>query len=269
MQLTQLNLFPIKSTRAYGVQQAFVQPQGLNFDREFMVTEPNGQFITARKDPILYCLSAFPMPTGVVICFDKGEEKAPFGDQCLALYRDFTDSQPSEVWGTTFSTKVANEAVNNWLSTKFGRPVQLRWLGENSQRTFAHFEETPLSFADSNPILLTSQKSLAQLQKWSPIAVSMEQFRANMVIDGRTAFEEEQWQRIQIGEVTFTVVQPCTRCVLITRNLHTLALDKNVEPFRTLKQHHTNEMGKPIFGVYLVPENRGVVRLGDPIILLP
>ena len=61
MQVTQLNLYPIKSTQAYRVEQAFVQPQGLNFDREFMITEPDGTFITARKDKVLYQLSAFPI----------------------------------------------------------------------------------------------------------------------------------------------------------------------------------------------------------------
>lgn len=54
MQVTQLNLYPIKSTQAYRVEQAFVQPQGLNFDREFMITEPDGTFITANNDVALF-----------------------------------------------------------------------------------------------------------------------------------------------------------------------------------------------------------------------
>lgn len=261
MQVTQLNLFPIKSTRAYQVYQAFVQRQGLNFDREFMVTETNGTFITARKDAVLYRLSAYPISTGIVICDDIGE-------QCIAFYQDFIEQQISDVWGTHFPSLVANQTVNEWLSSKFNRPVQLRWIGAESQRKMTQFAQNPLSFADSNPILLLSEKSLVQLQQWSPVPISMEQFRGNIVIDGTEAFAEEQWQRLQIGGIVFKVSQCCTRCPMITRDLNTLELDPKAEPLRTLKKYHTNDIGKPIFGVYLVPENSGVIRLNDPIILL-
>lgn len=261
MQVKQLNLFPIKSTRAYTVQQAVVQPQGLNFDREFMITEPDGTFITARKEQMLYRLSAFPISIGLVICDDQSE-------QAVTLYKNFAKSSECEVWGSRFPSWIADDQTNQWLSEKFGRPVQLRWLGEQSQRTVANFEPNPLSFADSNPILLVSEKSLEQVKKWSPVPVSMEQFRGNIVIDGDVAFEEEQWQQVQIGEVKFRFSQCCTRCILITRDTQTLELDPKAEPFRTLKQHHTNDKGKPIFGIHLVPENSGVIRVGDTLSIL-
>lgn len=256
MQITELNLFPIKSTKAYRVEQAFVQPQGLNFDREFMVTELDGTFITARKEQELYNLAAFPISTGVVICHQNGS-------QCVAHYRDFSQQQLSEVWGTQFPSWVANDAVNHWLSEIFQRSVQLRWLGENPARCVQNFGEHPMSFADSNPLLLTSEKSLKQVNQWSPVPVTMPQFRANIVIDGVQAFEEEQWKKVKIGEVVFQVARCCTRCILITRNLETLELDPDAEPFRTLKKQHTNEQGKPIFGIHLVPQNSGVIRVGD------
>ncbi|WP_373818067.1 MOSC domain-containing protein [Glaesserella sp.] len=261
MKITQLNLYPIKSTRAYQVNQAFVQPQGLNFDREFMITEADGTFITARKEVLLYRLSAFPISTGLMICLDNGE-------QCMVRYQDFVEQQSGEVWGTHFLSFVATDEVNQWLSRHFERPVQLRWLGEKSRRTVKNFEPNPMSFGDSNPLLLVSEQSLKQVQQWSPVPVSMEQFRGNIVIDGTQPFEEERWRRVQIGEVVFTFAQCCTRCILITRDVHTLALDPKAEPFRTLKQQHTNENGKPIFGIHLVPENSGVIRVGDSITLL-
>lgn len=68
---------------------------------------------------------------------------------------------------------------------------------------------------------------------------------------------------IQIGEVMFEFVQHCTRCVMITRDLQTHELNPHVEPFRTLKTHHTNARGKPIFGIHLIPQNSGIVRVGD------
>lgn len=261
MQVTQLNLYPIKSTKAYGVSQAVVQPQGLNFDRELMITEPNGKFITARKDAELYRFSALPITGGVLIQHDSGE-------RCVVRYADFKHHQESEVWGTNFPSWVAENAVNEWLSRLIGRDVQLRWIGEQSQRTLTPDSTHPLSFADSNPILLVSEKSLEQVQQWSPVPITLEQFRGNIVIDGNTPFEEEQWQRVKIGKVSFRVAQSCTRCILITRNPKTLNLDPSAEPFRTLKNQHTNSQGKPIFGIHLVPEESGVIYLGDDVTFL-
>lgn len=258
MQVTELNIYPIKSTQPTQVSQAFVEPKGLNFDREFMITESDGKFITARKDVELYRLTAFPIATGLVISHTSGQK-------CVALYQDFIEEQSSEVWGTHFYSKVADKRVNQWLSEILGREVQLRWLGSQSQRKVENFADNPLSFADSHPVTLMSLKSLEQVQEWSPIPIEMARFRPNIVIDGNIAFEEESWEQIQIGEVLFRKSALCTRCVLITRNLSTLELDPQAEPFRTLKQKHTNDKGKPVFGIHLVPQNSGIIRVGDTI----
>lgn len=258
MQVTELNIYPIKSTQPTQVSQAFVEPKGLNFDREFMITEANGKFITARKDLELYRLTAFPIATGIVITHTSGQK-------CVVLYQDFIEEQSSEVWGTHFNSKVADKRVNQWLSEILGREVQLRWLGSQSQRKVENFADNPLSFADSHPVTLMSLKSLEQVQEWSPIPIEMARFRPNIVIDGNIAFEEESWEQIQIGEVLFRKSALCTRCVLITRNLSTLELDPQAEPFRTLKQKHTNDKGKPVFGIHLVPQNSGIIRVGDTI----
>lgn len=260
MYLSELNLYPIKSTKAYSVSQAWVRWQGLNFDREFMLTEPDGKMISARKDKTCFELAAFPTSTGLIIQHTSGRIIQIF-------YADFQRQQGCEVWGTAFESWVASEAVNQALSELFGRAVQLRWLGERSPRLHKNGQNL-VSFADSNPLMLASTASLAQLQQWSPIALSMAQFRPNLVIEGGEPFAEEGWHKIQIGEVVFQVAEPCTRCVMITRNVQTLELDPQAEPLRTLKQQHTNANGKPIFGVHLIPQNEGVLRVGDPISLL-
>lgn len=255
MKVTKLNIFPIKSTRALPVAEAFVQPMGFSFDREFMFTTPDGTFITARKEPLLYRLFTQPTEKGV---------KVVLGDTTYSVrYTDFTQQQSAEVWGKRFPCWIATPEVNRTFSELFGYEVQLRWIGDESQRYIDDLTAQPLNFADSNPILLISEKSFEQVRQWSPVPLSIGQFRSNIVIDGLEAFEEEGWKRIQIGQVTFRVAQPCTRCTLITRNLETFELEPNSEPFRTLKQRHTDSKGKPIFGIHLIPENKGNLSLGD------
>lgn len=259
--LRAIHLYPIKSTLGYSVSQAVVQPQGLSFDREFMLTEPNGKFITARKDAELYHFSAMPVPFGLYVRHKNG-------NSLLVRYQDFSQMQTCEVWGTEFSSLIATDKINRWFSEKIGREVQLRWTGEHTQRQIKRFPQHPLSFADGYPLLLTNTASLTELQKHCPAPILMSQFRPNLVIEGNTPFEEQQWDRIQIGEVTFLHTKPCERCVLTTRNPETGQLNPTMEPFRSLKKLNSNEEGKPIFGINLLPLNSGIITLDDPVNLL-
>lgn len=261
MQLQQLCLYPIKSTPAYFVSQAIVQPQGLNFDREFMLTEPNGKMITARKDETLFRLSAFPVPFGLQVVHQDG-------DMLIIHYADFQQQAECDVWGNVFHSLVASSHINRWFSEKFGREVQLRWIGQQSPRRTSRSPQTPVAFADGYPLLLTSEKSLQQVQQECAVEISMANFRPNLVIDGEYPFQEESWQKIQIGAVQFLNIKPCERCVLITRDPQTHQLDRKMEPLRTLKKLNTNAAGKVIFGINLIPLNQGVIRVGDKLEVL-
>lgn len=252
--VTALNIYPIKSTQAYPLQQANVTLQGLDADREYMLTELDGRFITARKDGELFKFKAIPQAEQLLIIHQDGS-------QLLVKTEDFKHQQKCQVWQDNFNSLTAKESINQWFSQKIGRPVQFRWLGKNSQRTLKKYPTNPLSFADAYPILLVSQASLSQLQQHCPAPLEMGQFRGNIVVSGTTAFAEESWHKIQIGEVTFLHTKPSTRCILTSRNLHTGELHPQLEPFRTLKKFHTNTQGEPVFGINLLPLNSGVINV--------
>lgn len=260
-QVQKITLFPIKSTQPYFVQQAYVQPHGLNFDREFMLTDVNGKFITARKHGALYQLSAFPVAQGLIV-------RHCDGSKIVVRYRDFNVQESCEVWGTHFPSFVAPANINRWFSEKLQEEVVLRWLGEVDQRFVKKMPENSVSFADGYPLLLATQRSFDAVQAACPIAISIDQFRANLVVTGEEAFAEEQWLKIKIGEVEFFHAKPSSRCILTTRNLQSGELDAKCEPFRTLKKMHTNADGEPLFGINLVPLNSGVVRVGDKVTVL-
>lgn len=258
MQLQQISIYPLKSAQGYQTSQAVVQPQGLSFDREFMLAEPNGKFITARKDQGLYAFSALPVPFGVQFFHQDGSS-------INLSYQDFQHQSISEVWNSQFNSFVAPQWVNQWFSAKLGRELQLRWIGSQTPRRTSRSPETPVAFADGYPLLLTSQQSLNQLQQHCPIPVNMQQFRPNIVIDGDFPFAEQQWTEIQIGEVSFLNIKPCERCVLITRDPLTHLLDPKMEPLRTLKKINSDSQGKVIFGINLIPLNTGMISVGDKV----
>lgn len=261
MQLQQICIYPIKSTQGYFLPQAVVLSQGLNFDREFMITEPNGKMITARKEEALFRLSAYPIPMGLQVVHQDGS-------MLTVHYSDFQHTTACEVWEDVFESFIANDEINRWFSEKLARDVQLRWTGLHTERRTARPPETPVAFADGYPILLTTEASLQQLQQNCPVPISMANFRPNIVVSGNEPFQEEQWKKIQIGGATFINVKPCERCVLITRDPQHHQLDKKMEPLRSLKKLNTNAQGKTIFGINLIPLNTGVIRVGDEVKIL-
>ncbi len=59
--LSRLFIHPVKSMRGIGLTHALADISGPAFDRIFMVTEPDGTFITARQFPQMVRLP--PLPT--------------------------------------------------------------------------------------------------------------------------------------------------------------------------------------------------------------
>jgi len=88
----------------------------------------------------------------------------------------------------------------------------------------------------------------------------MERFRPNIVIAGGTAFQEDRWTDIRVGDACFQLVKPCSRCVVITTDQRTGVRDK--EPLRTLATYRS--MGnKVLFGINAMGDASGSVRVGD------
>lgn len=259
--ITHLTIYPIKSTQGYHLSQADVTLQGLAFDREYMLTDLHGKFITARKEPALFAFSAYNYPDYLLV-------KHQDNSQLIVTKQDFIQADRCQVWQSQFISQIAKADINDWFSEKLNYPVQLRWLGSSSQRYLKHYPQNTVSFADSYPILLVNLTSLKALEQQCGVTLDIAQFRGNIIIESNVAFIEEKWRKIQIGDVIFIHTQPSTRCMLTTRHPLTAEQHPHLEPFRTLKKWHTNEQGEPIFGINLLPLNSGTIKAGDPIIIL-
>ncbi|AKJ42597.1 YcbX family protein [Pragia fontium] len=260
--LSRLYVHPVKSMRGLELSHAQVGESGLAFDRIFMVTDPDGTFITARQYPQLVRFIPALLINGISIT-------APDGQHQTVAFSDFSaDMSPTEVWGNHFSAHIAPESINQWLSSYLRRTVQLRWVGPELTRRVKNRPETPLSFADGFPYLLINETSFQALQARCPSNIVIEQFRPNLIIRDAAPFAEDNWQTIRIGEVIFDLVKPCSRCILTTVNTENGRKHPQGEPLRTLQQFRTAENGDVDFGQNLIARNSGVVRLGDKIEIL-
>lgn len=257
--LSRLFIHPVKSMRGMQVSHAQALESGLAFDRIFMLTEPDGTFITARQYPEMVLFTPALIMGGLQL-------SAPDGSSATVLFEDFLpDSEPTEVWGSHFSALIAPDSINHWLSSFFPRPLQLRWVGPRMTRRVKHFEQVPLGFADGFPYLLVNEASLFDLQQRCPAGVRMEQFRPNLVITGADAWAEDGWSTVKIGDVLFDLPKPCSRCVFTTISPQRGRKHPSGEPLSTLQRFRSAQDGSGDidFGMNLVARSSGVIRTGD------
>jgi uncharacterized protein YcbX len=257
--LSRLYIHPVKSMRGLQLSHAQVLESGLGFDRIFMVTELDGTFITARQYPEMVRFTPSLLPDGLFL-------NAPDGTQALVRFSDFTSPpSPTEVWGNHFTSFIAPDEINRWLSHFFPRPVQLRWTGITPTRRVQRFDAVPLSFADGFPFLLVNMASLQDLQQRCPASIRVEQFRPNLVVSGADAWDEDSWKQVKIGDITFEMPKPCSRCVFTTVGTESGRKHSEGEPLATLQRFRSGQDGSGDidFGLNLIAQNSGVIRVGD------
>ena len=261
--LSRLFIHPVKSMRGIGLTHALADISGMALDRIFMITEPDGTFITARQFPAMVRFTPAVLHDGLHLT-------APDGSSALVRFADFLGQpSPTEVWGNHFTSRIAPDAINQWLTPFFKRDVQLRWLGDDLTRRVKRHDAVPLSFADGFPFLLTNEASLRDLQQRCRASVRMEQFRPNLVVTGAQAWEEDSWKTLRIGDVVFDVVKPCSRCIFTTISPEKGQKHPAAEPLSTLQSFRTNPANGDVdFGQNLIARNSGVVRVGDEVEIL-
>lgn len=259
--LSQINVFPVKSLGGLALSSAWVEKQGLTFDRRFMLALPDGSMVTARKYPQMVCIHTALRHDGVLFSAQ--------GHPALTIrYADFQlQAIPAQVWSDHFMAYTTTQAANAWFSQVLGLQVELLYSGEQSNRVREKIGHN-VSFADGYPLLVISQASLDELNRRSPESHAMDQFRTNLVVAGTEPFAEDSWKRIRIGEVEFEAVKPCERCILTTVEVEKGTLRASQEPLRTLSLFRANDQGSVFFGQNLVAKNEGIIRAGDPIEVL-
>ena len=179
-----------------------------------------------------------------------------------------------QLWGDACAGFVAEQPVNQWFSDYLKQPVRLVKYNHGKARPSDPIfskDGDIVSYADGFPLLVISEASLndlnSKLEQQNVSHVSMTNFRPNLVVAGTTAFEEDQWKKIKIGEVEFDCVKLCSRCVLTTVNPNSGIKSENREPLKTLASYRKMS-GGVMFGMNMIPRNSGVIRLGDTLEVL-
>lgn len=92
------------------------------------------------------------------------------------------------------------------------------------------------AYPDATSYCLINEASVTDLNTRLEKPVNPEQFRPNFVIKGASAYEEDTWGWVKIGDVIFKTVMPCTRCIFTTVDPETGIKNPKAEPLKTLKR---------------------------------
>ena len=260
-QLQQIHIYPIKSSRGISLSNSWVDDFGLSFDRRFVITDLNGQFITARTESRICLIQANITANGLILT-------APDMPILHIDYQHFSQKYQSvTVWKDTIDAQDCHQDYDLWFSQYLNKPCRLHYFGDKSKRQVKN-SNSSVAFADGYPLLLISQASLEALSNKAGINFSMAQFRPNLVVSDCEPFEEDSWQHIRIGEVEFELTKPCSRCIFTTVDPLTAEKHSRQEPLQTLKQFRQVEGGDVMFGQNLIQLNQGQVKVGDSVTVL-
>jgi len=122
-----------------------------------------------------------------------------------------------------------------------------------------------VGFADGFPLLITTQASLNDFNEKLGFDVGMDRFRPNIVIAGNEAYAEDQWRVIEINGIEFSLVKPCSRCIMPSINPETA--EKEMLVNQTLMQYRRRDK-KTYFGQNALYNKLGTISIGDQVRIL-
>lgn len=215
--LSQLFLHPVKGCRGIEVSNATLAATGLEIDgigdREWVIVDEDGEFISQREYPKLALVDARFTQSSLRL-------KAPGMLQLEVPFASEGDVVKARVWDDVVAAVTQGEIADAWFSNFLGIPARLLRFDPEHTRLANHRwtgkDDAPYKFADAFPLLVTSEASLADLNKRLAKSghppVDMRRFRPNLVLAGIEAYEEDYIRSIRIGDVELRAVKPCARC---------------------------------------------------------
>ncbi|XP_074846030.1 mitochondrial amidoxime reducing component 2 [Carettochelys insculpta] len=270
-------VYPVKSCRGVALQRAQATPMGLRSgdmrDRFWLFIKEDGHMVTARQEPRLV-LIAVNCENGY-LTLNAPEMK----ELCVPLKLSGTNPVYNcRLFGMDIQGRDCGDDAAQWITTflnaqsyrlvHFEPPMVTR----KSRDIFTTFRSTDeIAYPDCSPVLVISEASLEDLNSKMEKKVQMMNFRPNIVVTGCSAFEEDSWNKIKIGNVELKGTMACPRCILTTVDPETGIIDRK-EPLETLKSYRLCDPSErqlykssPLFGWYYGVDKTGTLQVGDPV----
>ncbi|MBV2180553.1 MAG: MOSC N-terminal beta barrel domain-containing protein [Castellaniella sp.] len=274
--------YPVKSCAGIRHDRVRVSGSGLEHDRQWVIVDAQGIFMTQRQHPRMVLIQPDPQANGLWL-------RAPGQSDCFV---PITGTELSPVPVTIFSADTLGadqgDEAARWLSGFLGIACRLlrvhpqahrlasmrhvtQWIQTHPDwpQSFLPVDRHAFAFADGFPFLVANQHSLeqlnGQLQEDGHTPVDMIRFRPNIVLQGLEPYDEDHLAGFRTGDLGFAFVKPCARCPI--PNVDPLTGRTAPEPGRTLARHRQFEQGV-LFGVNAIaalPDGEQWLSVGDTI----
>ncbi len=277
LEITELNIYPVKSLQGISLQKAELCVRGLKYDRNWMVVDSNYKFLTQRNLPQMATIKTSITQNSLVL---EHESITPLE---LSINQKSSNQVLTKVWNDQCSAIDEGYKASKWLTevlrNKNGKDLKLLKIDDSFKRIvdnkYLHGEISHTAFADGFPFLITLEESLNKLndmliQKGSQ-PVGMERFRSNIVIMGTEPLEENNFETLSdiASKYSFGIRKPCQRCVITTLDQKNSKIIEPKEPLRTLIQMNPfHDKHEAYFGqnATLLAGDREVMSVGDKLI---
>jgi len=273
-QITDLFIYPVKSLKGIALNESMTALRGLQYDREWMVTTSDYEFITQREIPLMSMIEV-SIDLDALTLSSKNNTKFQ-----VPLLSSNTNVIKSSVWGDICDAYDEGDDVSLWLTSVLGqyKGKSLRLVRFASQglrpvpSQYLEGMEAQSAFSDQFPYLITSWESLEKLNKGlikngSQVA-EMDRFRPNIVVKGIDNLEKKTSQNLlcQKSGYDFGLRKPCKRCKIITINQDDGKIDNPKEPLATLTSlRFSDEIKGAFFGqnAILLSNKNYILKVGD------
>ncbi len=267
--ISALNIYPVKSLGGFSVNSSILTPKGLQYDRNWMILDEDGTFITQRTVPAM---------TQILTDIKDGHlhfTHHPTGKTAsIPIQKSYGENFASKVWSNDCEVQQVGDEIDTYLSEVLGQKCSLVFLPEGNIRTKttdAGTVENIASLADKSPILVANKASMASFNKRLEKSIPLNRFRANVIFSSTKAFEEDNWTQIKLAGVECNQVELCGRCPLINTDQFTGAVQS--EPLKILTTFRRDATDRQVkFGVRFSCEvlagTAPVISVGDDIEVL-
>jgi uncharacterized protein len=213
VKLESIHVYPVKACRGITLDSATLLTEGIRYDREWMIVDRSGRFLTQRERPELArVVTQLDRESLALSVLGHGRTRVPLRYQDGPL-------TPATCWRFATEALDCGSDASEWLSDYLGvktrlvrfprkatRPCDTQWTGGVAAQT---------KFSDGFPLLVLGTDSVADLRQRMGVTdyqLPIDRFRANLIVSGLPAYEEDYVDSLSQGELELKLVKPCSRC---------------------------------------------------------
>ena len=260
MKISQLIIYPIKGLGGIELSSAKAMERGFENDRRYMLVDPDGKFLSQRVIPEMALFKCSIQADTLKIKYEKESIN-------LDITQEEGEVLNTKVWNHVVDAIEVSTLANEWFSDLLGQDCKLAKMNKQTKRKKSLIKAprtTQLSFADGYPYLALGTASLRELNEKLDTPVTMDRFRANIILDTKIGHEEEEIDKFTLSGVKFRMIKPCARCQVITIDQKNATTSK--EPLKTLATYR-KRANNIYFGMNAVCLEEGIVNVGDELVI--